>query len=142
MDEDLDQMDTSKLLATAKGMRSAIRKHRDCSGHDLCWFQPEMWMHLPETPSGPPVVPEWPEFIHNCAAFRGTLDRPQCLEVKHSAIEAKITEIDYEHQVVYLEYCNFLGGTKLSIQDFPCYLEDLVPNIGKVIKLFKIMVVK
>jgi hypothetical protein len=140
MDEDLDKMDHETLLATAKAMRAAVRKHRDCSGHDLCWFHPEMWCLLPESPTSPPSVPAWPEFIHNCAAFRGTLERPEIKDVKHSVIEAKIVEIDHDSQVVYLKYDNANGGVKLGFQEFPCLPDEL--RTGQSFKLFKIMVTK
>jgi hypothetical protein len=137
MDEDLDKMDQATLLSTAKAMRTAIRKHRDSSGHNLCWFHPEMWCLLPDSPSSAPDIPAWPEFICNCAQFRSTLERPES-KVVHSVVEAKVVSVDVIKDEVQLEYTNFSGGVKLFPREFPCMPDELI--VGKSFKLFKIMV--
>ena len=74
-DRDLHAMDREALLATALAMRGAIRAHRDASGHDLCWHHPAMWALLPDPPRRERVVPEWPQFMRGCVAYRASLDR-------------------------------------------------------------------
>jgi hypothetical protein len=43
MDEDLDQMSREELVEEIKKLRQGIRKHRDSSGHELCWHHPSLW---------------------------------------------------------------------------------------------------
>lgn len=75
MDDDLDRMDRTALLAEAKRLRAGIRKHRDSSGQDLCWHHPELWGLLPDGPAAMPTVPDWPEFMAGCVRYRESLDR-------------------------------------------------------------------
>ncbi len=74
-DADLDAMDLTELVAAGRAMRSAIRAHRDATGHELCWRHPEMWALLPDPPPGGQVVPDWPQFVRGCVAYRASLDR-------------------------------------------------------------------
>jgi hypothetical protein len=74
MDEDLDTLDRTALIAEVTRLRAGIRKHRDSSGHDLCWHHPELWSLLPEGASGLPAVPEWPQFLRGCIQYRESLD--------------------------------------------------------------------
>lgn len=75
MDDDLNEMNREALVAEVKRLRAGIRRHRDGSGHDLCWFHPQLWGLLPE-PAAPDVaVPPWPQFLRGCVAFRASLDR-------------------------------------------------------------------
>jgi len=74
-DSDLAGMEREALVAHATAMRRAIRAHRDASGHDLCWHHPEMWALLPDPPAGGQVVPDWPQFLRGCVAYRAALDR-------------------------------------------------------------------
>ncbi|WP_431025249.1 hypothetical protein [Halomonas sp. H5] len=74
MDEDLSGMTREQLLDEVKKLRQAIREHRDCSGHDLCWHHPALWGLLPEKTDRLPVVPEWPEFLRGCIRYRQSLD--------------------------------------------------------------------
>lgn len=74
-DSDLDAMERDALLAAARAMRAAIRAHRDSSGHDLCWHHPDLWSLLPDTGATRPAVPEWPQFMRGCIAYRTALDR-------------------------------------------------------------------
>jgi hypothetical protein len=48
MDDDLNEMSSEALIEMVKRLRAGIRKHRDSSGHDLCWFHPQLWALLPE----------------------------------------------------------------------------------------------
>lgn len=73
-DADLAAMTPADLLAAARAMRAAIRTHRDATGHDLCWHHPEMWALLPDAPPGGQVVPDWPQFLRGCVAYRAALD--------------------------------------------------------------------
>jgi hypothetical protein len=74
MDEDLDAMNETELLKTARAMRAAIRAHRDSTGHDLCWHHPQLWDLLPDPPQISPSVPEWPQFMRGCVQYRSSLD--------------------------------------------------------------------
>ena len=75
MDEDLDGMSADELRAEVVRLRTGIREHRDSSGHDLCWFHPQLWSLLPEPTDPLPEIPEWPQFMRGCVAFRTSLDR-------------------------------------------------------------------
>jgi hypothetical protein len=55
-------------------MRVAIRAHRDATGHDLCWHQPDLWALLPEGVTPDITVPSWPVFLRGCVRFRQSLD--------------------------------------------------------------------
>jgi hypothetical protein len=75
MDEDLETMDRGALLAEVRKLRAGIRKHRDSTGHELCWHHPDLWALLPE-PTPPAIaVPEWPQFMRGCIRYRQSLDR-------------------------------------------------------------------
>lgn len=75
MDEDLDGLTREQLIAEIQRLRAGIRKHRDSTGHDLCWHQPELWGLLPEQRDLRPWVPSWPKFIEGCVRYRQMLDR-------------------------------------------------------------------
>jgi hypothetical protein len=75
MDEDLDSLDRDALIVEVKKLRSAIREHRDMSGHDLCWHHPAMWALLPEKVEPSIAVPPWPKFMRGCIRYRQSLDR-------------------------------------------------------------------
>ncbi len=77
MDDDLDQMDRERLALEVKRLRNAIRQHRDSSGHELCWYHPGLWSLLPEQADNIPVVPDWPQFMRGCVAYRQSLEQ-QC----------------------------------------------------------------
>ena len=74
MDEDLDAMDQVALADEVRRLRAAIRRHRDSSGHELCWHQPALWGLLPEVTDPVPTVPAWPQFLRGCVAYRQSLD--------------------------------------------------------------------
>src|SRR5262245_49272320 len=75
LDEDLGHLDREALIAEVKRLRAGIRKHRDSSGHDLCWHHPELWGLLPEKSDPMPAVPAWPQFLRGCLRYRESLDR-------------------------------------------------------------------
>jgi hypothetical protein len=85
MDDDLDTLTREQLIAEIRKLRSAIRVHRDASGHDLCWYQPALWSLLPENFPPNVLVPEWPQFMRGCIKYRQSLDEqiPDALRTKH-----------------------------------------------------------
>lgn len=74
MDDDLQHMDREALLGEVKRLRTAIRRHRDATGHGLCWHHPDMWALLPEKTEPAIAVPPWPEFLRGCVRYRQSLD--------------------------------------------------------------------
>ena len=42
--EDLEQLTRDELLAEIKKLRAGIRRHRDSTGHELCWHHPQSQM--------------------------------------------------------------------------------------------------
>ena len=75
LDGDLDSLTLDALLAAAKEMRRAIRAHRDSTGHELCWHHPDLWDLLPDKRPIAITVPDWPQFLRGCIAYRSSLDR-------------------------------------------------------------------
>ena len=75
MDNDLHGMTRDQLIDEIKRLRAGIRKHRDSSGHNLCWHHPELWRLLPEPMPLNIAVPPWPKFMAGCVAYRRSLDR-------------------------------------------------------------------
>ena len=75
MDEDLNDMSREALIAEAAKLRAAIRRHRDESGHGLCWHHPDMWALLPEKMDPDIAEPPWPKFLRGCIKYRESLDR-------------------------------------------------------------------
>lgn len=63
MDDDVDTMSRDQLIDEVKRLRAGIRRHRDASGHDLCWHHPDLWALLPDTATQMPAVPDWPQFL-------------------------------------------------------------------------------
>jgi len=74
VDEDLDVLSREQLVSEVTRLRDAIRKHRDASGHALCWRHPDMWSLLPEGVHPAIAVPEWPQFMRGCIKYRQSLD--------------------------------------------------------------------
>ena len=74
MDEDLETMDRAMLVAEVRKLRDGIRRHRDATGHDLCWFHPDLWSLLPEKTEPAIAVPPWPRFMRGCIRYRQSLD--------------------------------------------------------------------
>jgi hypothetical protein len=73
-DADLALLSREELIEEIAKLRAGIREHRDSSGNDLCWHHPKLWNLLPEKIAPQVSVPEWPEFITKCAAYRKSLD--------------------------------------------------------------------
>jgi hypothetical protein len=74
MDDDLQQMSRDELIAEVTKLRAGIREHRDSRGHELCWHHPQLWGLLPEKTDPLPTVPDWPQFLEGCIAYRRSLD--------------------------------------------------------------------
>ena len=74
MDSDLQRMSREQLIDEVMKLRQGIRRHRDCSGHDLCWFHPALWALLPERADPELNVPAWPQFLQGCIRYRQSLD--------------------------------------------------------------------
>lgn len=74
VDDDLERMSREELSMEAKKLRAGIRRHRDSTGHDLCWFTPELWALLPEKVEPQPFVPPEGEFLARCAVYRASLN--------------------------------------------------------------------
>jgi hypothetical protein len=75
MDTDLAQMTREQLIAEVERLRNGIRKHRDATGHELCWHHPDLWRLLPDATDPLPTVPDWPQFLAGCIRYRQSLDR-------------------------------------------------------------------
>lgn len=75
MDDDLQGMSRDRLIEEVKKLRAGVRKHRDTSGHELCWHHPDLWGLLPEKTDPQPEVPAWPQFMRGCTYYRQSLDR-------------------------------------------------------------------
>jgi hypothetical protein len=75
LDNNLEERSKEDLIAEVKRLRAGIRRHRDSSGHDLCWHHPQLWNLLPEKVAPELAVPEWPQFLRGCLRYRESLDR-------------------------------------------------------------------
>jgi hypothetical protein len=75
VDQDLDGMSREQLMDEVRKLRAGIRRHRDSTGHELCWHHPALWGLLPERTDPQPTVPTWPAFLHGCLRYRESLDR-------------------------------------------------------------------
>lgn len=74
MDKDLESMSREELVQAIQELRDGIRRHRDSTGHQLCWHHPALWGLLPEKTDPVPEVPIWPEFLKGCIRYRQSLD--------------------------------------------------------------------
>lgn len=74
MDDDLEAMSREELAAEVRRLREGVRRHRDASGHGLCWHHPELWGLLPEPLDPQIAVPPWPRFLRGCVRYRESLD--------------------------------------------------------------------
>jgi hypothetical protein len=73
-DEDLEYLSHGELVREVVRLREGIRRHRDSTGHDLCWHHPQLWGLLPDSTDPVPAVPAWPEFMRGCIRYRQSLD--------------------------------------------------------------------
>lgn len=75
IDNDLDHLSIEELKLEVKKLRNGIRQHRDATGHNLCWFVPELWNLLPDKVVPDPAVPTTEDFLCNCQIYRSSLDK-------------------------------------------------------------------
>jgi hypothetical protein len=73
-DRELASLSHSELVSEVLRLRDGIRRHRDSSGHELCWHHPQLWGLLPESTDPIPDVPAWPQFLRGCLRYRASLD--------------------------------------------------------------------
>jgi hypothetical protein len=73
-DDALATLTVDELVAEVIRLRDGVRRHRDSTGHELCWHHPQLWALLPEQTDPAPVVPEWPQFMRGCIHYRQSLD--------------------------------------------------------------------
>lgn len=81
-DEDLTLLNKSELIREVIKLRNGIREHRDCSGHDLCWYHPKLWGLLPEKTVHQKSIPDWPEFMNGCVKYRTSLEKRQLKKLR------------------------------------------------------------
>jgi hypothetical protein len=74
LDEDIENMSRDQLVAEVRKLRAGIRRHRESTGHELCWHHPKLWALLPDKQDPLPSVPEWPQFLRGCVRYRESLD--------------------------------------------------------------------
>jgi hypothetical protein len=74
LDADLETLTADDLRTEVRRLRAGIREHRDSTGHDLCWHHPDLWQLLPEQVEPSIAVPQWPQFLRGCVAYRQSLD--------------------------------------------------------------------
>jgi hypothetical protein len=74
-DNDLQSLSREQLVSEVIRLRDGIRRHRDSTGHDLCWHHPYLWGLLPESTDPVPDVPAWPQFLRGCLRYRESLDQ-------------------------------------------------------------------
>jgi hypothetical protein len=74
MDDDLLTMPREDLVEEVRRLRQGIRRHRDATGHELCWHHPDLWSLLPEPVDPRVAVPDWPQFLRGCIRYRQSLD--------------------------------------------------------------------
>ena len=74
MDDDLRGMGRDDLAEEVRKLRAGIRKHRDSTGHELCWHHPDLWDLLPERTDPDVAVPPWPKFMRGCIRYRQSLE--------------------------------------------------------------------
>jgi hypothetical protein len=88
MDEDLEALSRDELIGEVRRLRDGIRRHRDSSGHDLCWHHPALWGLLPEKTPLAIAVPPWPKFLRGCIRYRQSLDE--------QAADAPVHDAEYD----------------------------------------------
>jgi hypothetical protein len=69
MDADLTGMCRDDLQKEVEKLRAGIRAHRDSTGHNVCWYHPELWSLLPEAVEANPQVPPKDELLTYCQKF-------------------------------------------------------------------------
>lgn len=99
MDEDLDRLTQAELIAEARKSRTAIRKHRESTLHELCWHRPDLRGLLPEKTDPLPAIPEWPQFMRAAFPYRQSLDR-RWADVERSSVECRESDRSWNRVAV------------------------------------------
>lgn len=62
--------EVEQLKLELETLRNAVRKHRDCKGHDRCWMDDlELYQALPETTTIDLGLPPREEFMAECKKY-------------------------------------------------------------------------
>ncbi len=104
-------MSREQLAAEVTKLRDGIRRHRDSTGHELCWHHPALWSLLPERSDPLPRVPDWPQFLRGCIHYRQSLDEqaPDALRTHAAFDTSKVTEAEV---VDFLKAFETASGTR------------------------------
>jgi hypothetical protein len=105
MDEDLDTLSHAQLIAEAARLRHAIRRHRNTTGHELCWHHPDLWSLLPDATPAAIAVPAWPQFMRGCIKYRQSLDEqaPHAPRTDREFDSGPVSEAELDAKIVHLE---------------------------------------
>ena len=134
-DADLETLDRAALLSECRKLRAGIRAHRDSSGHDLCWYVPELWSLLPDQEEPRPAVPPRAEFLARCAEYRDSLPAGP---IPPAAVLAKLRAEACEKKNVTtiidaakdLRRSDFLNPASNRVDDFFFALENALGKLG------------
>jgi hypothetical protein len=86
LDRDIEHLSPDQLATEVRRLRTAIRGHRDATGHALCWHHPDLWSLLPEQTPPAIAVPDWPQFMRGCVRYRQSLD-DQAPDARRTTLE-------------------------------------------------------
>jgi len=68
-DDDLRSLSREQLVSEVMRLRQGIRRHRDSTAHDLCWFHPQLWGSYPSEPTR---YQTYPTGLSSCEDVSGT----------------------------------------------------------------------
>jgi hypothetical protein len=126
---------THNLLREIERLRAGIRKHRDASGHDLCWYAPELWDLLPDKKEPQPAVPPRAEFLARCAEYRDSLPEGP---IPPAAVLAKLRAQAEDKKNITtiidaakcLRRSDFVDPASNRVDDFFFALENALGKLG------------
>ena len=68
--------ETTYLVSKLEELRSAIKDHREKTGHEMCWENDEeLWQVLGDNIEIDHTPPNWCEFMERCVAYRKSKDK-------------------------------------------------------------------
>jgi len=68
--------ETAWMIGRIKELENAIKKHREQTGHEMCWENDEeLWQVLEDGIKLDHTPPEWCEFMQKCAEYRKSRER-------------------------------------------------------------------